>query len=464
MRQVLLLGLLLCGAAGCHAIARYRLPRSAEDGSLDARADFAVRDSAVLVEAGPLPDQSPTPAQPKAYLSLRAWNTTTIDLADIDGDGQLDLALGYIHVAYLARTTGRQNDICFDIAESGFEKCRPIEEQTLVGSASQTSHIHIGDFNRDQIPDIVSFNRFLGLIHLGQRVLNESIVFSSGRVFYQDLCKGAHGRVGDLNDDGRLDLVFYELWLGSQSNPCSTTGGSPKTSAPIVLGQSAEQPSPQFETPQAYLLNNPQQSLDLQLADVDSDGQVDIVVIGSPTQGVQWLRNNGTDFSPAATLPITVQTWLHDAKVADVDGDGHVDVVLVYLGNNTQAVVHFGAGDATFPASLAIDAQDQQGGSLYTVQLGDLNADGRSDLILARRYDDSEHDPRYFERLWVRFATQPRTFGPALLLLETEGNTSNNFTGATIRVARVDDNDQPDLVVGLSNRVDRILLNPNMVR
>ena len=71
---------------------------------------------------------------------------------------------------------------------------------------------------------------------------------------------------------------------------------------------------------------------DMQLADVDNDGDVDIITgDGSGSNNVVWLENPRPSGNPLATWTKRVigthGDWVHDVEVVDLDRDGLLDVI-----------------------------------------------------------------------------------------------------------------------------------------
>jgi hypothetical protein len=129
----------------------------------------------------------------------------------------------------------------------------------------------------------------------------------------------------------------------------------------------------------------------ISLADLDRDGDMDIVYSngdafdyattgGRAWNGVQWLENTGSAFTyhrladiPGASSP----------QAADMDGDGDLDIVVVSAYNNwadpaAQSLVWLeNDGRMRFTLRDLASAPTH----LVTLATGDLDGDGRPDLV-----------------------------------------------------------------------------------
>ena len=116
----------------------------------------------------------------------------------------------------------------------------------------------------------------------------------------------------------------------------------------------------------------------LAIGDVDGDGDLDVLV-GASTK--RLYRNDGVDaatgawmhFTPAAASPTYAGTLV---ALGDLDGDGRLDLVVGGTGGST---VHLGAGDGTFAAATGTGTTT----ALDALTLADVNGDGALDLVLA---------------------------------------------------------------------------------
>lgn len=134
------------------------------------------------------------------------------------------------------------------------------------------------------------------------------------------------------------------------------------------------------------------------MADVNGDGKMDIVEIGSDqTIAVLLGKGDGT-FDPPNAYYVTGTAATPEALVvADVNGDGKPDIIVV---NNAIATVSvlLGNGDGTFKAQTAAEAAAGKGtpapsypvgNGVISVAVADLDGDGFGDIVTADFTDNT---------------------------------------------------------------------------
>ena len=111
--------------------------------------------------------------------------------------------------------------------------------------------------------------------------------------------------------------------------------------------------------------------------DLNGDGKLDIVTANFDSATVSVLIGKG-DGTFAAKVDYPTGNSPHSVVLGDLNGDGKQDLVVANDGSATVSVL-IGKGDGTFAAKVDYPAGDRA----TSVALGDLNGDGRPDLIVA---------------------------------------------------------------------------------
>ncbi len=140
--------------------------------------------------------------------------------------------------------------------------------------------------------------------------------------------------IGDVNNDGQLDLVAID----------STTADVPNNIAVLLgRGDGTFEPEQIFQPPNVLFLAN------IRLVDLNRDGNLDLVVGGGQDGGIEvYLGNGGGTFTYTGHFDGSRQAA--DMVVADLDHDGNPDLILADFSEINGVTVLLGNGDGTFQA------------------------------------------------------------------------------------------------------------------
>lgn len=190
-----------------------------------------------------------------------------------------------------------------------------------------------------------------------------------------------------MNGDGKLDILVGNF-LGRVGNR-STVG--------VLLGNG----DGTFQTATIYDSGG-NQLYSIAVGDLNGDGKLDIVTgncvragsiacggRGAAAEGVVGvlLGNGDGTFQPVVTYDPRGES-ASSVAIADVDGDGKRDLLVTNLnceGCDGSIGVLLGNGDGTFQPAISYAA----GHWPTFVAVGDVNADGRPDLLVANSNDGS---------------------------------------------------------------------------
>jgi hypothetical protein len=131
-------------------------------------------------------------------------------------------------------------------------------------------------------------------------------------------------------------------------------------------------------------------------ADIDGDGDLDVVSTSPDDDSVIWHENNGAAPPGFGFSPITFFTTdgVQSVVAADVDGDGDMDVLSASADDNKTAWYENTAGDGTSWDDHVISTATT---GAVSVCVSDLDNDGDVDVLSAstsKRLDHALHQRR----------------------------------------------------------------------
>lgn len=179
--------------------------------------------------------------------------------------------------------------------------------------------------------------------------------------------------LADLNKDGRLDLI-----VASEEGRTIEVMFGQRADVPFRLATSSAA-AQTFRLPEG--VDTPG---DLELGDVNGDGRLDLAWDFHDSYNVTLLlgqANGGFALAPNSPIvmkPTGQQPHTHGIGLADLNGDGKLDLASV---NNADNDISVALGDGRGGFTLAQRGPFAVGPSPYPPTIGDLNNDGRPDIV-----------------------------------------------------------------------------------
>jgi FG-GAP-like repeat len=285
---------------------------------------------------------------------LPSSNDSNFDfqLADMDGDGKLDVVASQYPIAHLGANPFDPTEqpqgtfVALGKGDGTFANATQI--------ATRGGLISVGDLNGDGVADLILVGPDVDVLTgTGGGAVTLKASYFASTVF------NTRAVIADFNGDGKADAFTGGALLFGNGD------GTLKAS-PVTYFASAGAPAV--------------------AADFNQDGKVDLAVpgFGQNENVIHILLGDGKGgFAPGFTSPtLSTQTGLSVIQAADVNGDGKIDLVVGESGQSAWGVyVLTGNGDGTFNSPVEV-AQSSQF-NLISLVLSDLNNDHKLDLIVS---------------------------------------------------------------------------------
>ena len=408
----------------------------------------------------PLPSKLWVDATAATIGDTAGW-TNKVEIADIDNDGRLDL---------LFANGGNYSDPGKPEANMAFVNRgpgKPFENRSaeVFGPTGDLARvIKARDLNGDGLTDIVVGTTFQTQSRLYLGTGKGAFREVTATNLPQSPASIGDLEIGDVDADGDLDIVLADWGPG---NNMSNEGGRTRLWLNDGKATFTDATNTQMPTPLVRF------SWELELADVDNDYDLDVLVSCKRCPGGYLFRNDGAGKFTDVPGGLPQYTNNYEYELMDLDGDGFLDILTINDGeilkeqssnrrehvfrndgkgrfrdataqwwppaenigedDNMVAFLDFESdGDADFviaslsgPDRLLINdgkghltvATDVFGGAetpgTLGLALGDLDGDGRMDVVQAQ----GEHPTAIQEKVFLGTGLKPDTAPPVITMV-----------------------------------------------
>jgi hypothetical protein len=189
--------------------------------------------------------------------------------------------------------------------------------------------------------------------------------------------------LGDLNNNGRIDIAFTGYWFKAPENP------------------RVEEFS-KFIVDEKFHSINPASKEDI--GDINGNGRNDIVIspaeswpnYGGDNYVLAWYENPENPETGTWTQHIIEDNFNdgHFIRLADFDADGNLDIVSGRAWNNIDLRLYLNEGGGKFKKGITI----AEGTGGYSGAVLDMDNDGDIDMVIEDTYSE-KNKPWFFENL-----------------------------------------------------------------
>jgi hypothetical protein len=298
-------------------------------------------------------------------------------MADVNGDGRTDIIWNSLTSAGNSWVVGLSN------GDGTFTMTAPVTHP--VGSPPAGWAVYgtvVGDFNGNGRPDLAWATRGTSGTHIYLALSKGDGSFDIRTVITKGGSGAPHAAwhvyAGDHNGDGRADLFFNHLTPNDDRNITVIVRSEANGDFTVSGNQEHSVKSTGWHTYETFV------------ADVNGNGRDDMIWARGPRTGGHvrvYLLVSGVGFKgpyDRTSYGIRAHVFPH---VGDVNGDGRADVTYAWgeadgTGSGETNPVLVGLGTATSDISFRALLSANHPNSLpMKVRIGDLNGDGRADLL-----------------------------------------------------------------------------------
>jgi len=309
-------------------------------------------------------------------ITTTAKGINDVVAADIDGDGDKDVIFSS---HFDDKVSWRENI-------DGQGNFGPL--QTIASTVSNVRSVFAADIDGDGDIDVLSASKNDDRIAWYENTDGQG-AFGPQQIITTNADQAKSVYATDIDGDGDMDVL-------SASTGDNKIAWYENTDGQGTFG------------PQQIITTNASQPHSVYAADLDGDGDMDVLSASYYylDNNISWYENTDGQGTFASRQTITTNVvYAESVFAADVDGDGDMDVLSASNGDDKIAWYENTDGQGTFGSQQIITTNADQAKSVYAA---DLDNDGDIDVLSASGYDD--------KIAWYENTDGQGTFGPQQII------------------------------------------------